>query len=150
MMRSFPLAAVVLGLGCGAAAAQAGPLTPTGGAGRYEMQPVQGGIARLDTQTGEVAFCRVEKRGLTCDTGAVQAGKGLEERLQQLDRRVRRLEEQGTASAEARDRDAEDFDKAVGQMKDVFRAFRDMARELENEADDEPDEEAPQPVPNRT
>ncbi len=96
-----------------AAAAQSlvpGPNAP----GRYEMQPVAGGIARLDTVTGEVTLCRVDGGALRCVpsvsgpavAAAPRAGVGAD--------------------------DAE-LDRAIGRMTRLFRAFRDVAREIEGE-----------------
>lgn len=117
-------------------------------AGRYEMQPVEGGIARLDTVTGEVSLCRIETGTMSC--------RPSEEDRQRLEARIRELSGNGAPSpaagppapkagpdaATAGD-DAE-IDKAIGRMKRVFRAFHDIAREFDGrDGTSVPDESAP-------
>lgn len=34
--------------------------------GRFQLQPIEGGIARLDTQTGALDYCRTTPTGLDC------------------------------------------------------------------------------------
>src|SRR5580698_817787 len=60
---SISLAAVALMAGVGAAAAQ--PM-PDAGNGRYTLSPVNDGIIRLDTRTGEVSTCSNNGNGWAC------------------------------------------------------------------------------------
>lgn len=92
--------------------------TPAGepAPGRYQFQPVEGGLARLDTATGEIRICRVDPVRMECDPAPpARSPEALAPR----------------ASAEGRD-DAE-FERALGRMKRVFRAFGDIARDFEAE-----------------
>ena len=67
--------------------------------GRYEMQPVDGGVARLDTVTGDVEFCRVAGDAIVCTDATLGGGSGasgdgdLAARLDDLEARVEQLEE---------------------------------------------------------
>src|SRR5580698_4593389 len=60
---SISLAAVALMAGVGAAAAQ--PM-PDAGNGRYTLSPVNDGVIRLDTRTGEVSTCNNNGNGWAC------------------------------------------------------------------------------------
>ncbi|MBC8130696.1 MAG: hypothetical protein H7Y08_10300 [Rhizobiaceae bacterium] len=127
-------------------AAPAGASTPSG---RFEMQPVEGGIARLDTMTGEVSFCRLEASRMTCQQSEEDRER-LEARIRELsgpvavvpEGRVTPLAPRAAPPASDRTAEDEEIDRAIDRMKQVFRAFRDIAREFE---------EAPEPAdPNRT
>ena len=114
-------------------------------AGRYQMQPVDGGIARLDTQTGAIVFCRSEAGAIACDDTPRGAGSGGQEttRLDALERRVEALEARGRALV-----DRDDADYAVEQMKKLFSGFADIVRDLERDVTrPEPEEATP---PDRT
>jgi hypothetical protein len=130
-------------------AAMAQSLVPQSSASRYSMQPVEGGVARLDTQTGEMSLCQVEDGRMTCQTS--------EEERTLLEQRIRELSDAApTQRYEAPDDgdtapsapapttkglpDDAELDRALGQMKHIFRTFRDLARELGDEA----------PAPDRT
>ncbi|KAB0680207.1 hypothetical protein [Aureimonas leprariae] len=143
-------AAIVLALLLAAAPAAAQSLVPgPNQPGRYQMQPVPGGVARLDTVTGDVSLCRVEGGALKCrpsedadDTAAAPpADDGAEgDDGKDQSRRDSGAYEDDEASpnpstterAGRDDTDAE-LDKAIGRVKRVFRAFRDIAREFEHE-----------------
>lgn len=53
-----------------AAAALAGFAAPALAEGRYQLQTVEGGIVRLDTQTGAMDFCKVAQAALDCSPAA--------------------------------------------------------------------------------
>ncbi|SJZ68274.1 hypothetical protein [Consotaella salsifontis] len=198
-MRLFPLTAALLVAFAGEAAAQAGPLHPPAQAGRYQMQPVEGGVARLDTETGELTLCRIEGSAMSCaaptSAEALPPAASSPDALDALEQRVGRLEEAMRVVGKRQDRlpgrAADDpqnldealgqmkldealgqmkldealgqmkLDEALGQMKHVFRAFRDVMREMEdeekggrmpkNEPAPHPDDEDPAgPIPDRT
>lgn len=115
--------------------------------GRYQMQPVEGGVARLDTATGEMSFCRIEQGRMACQPSEEDRVR-LEARIRELSSPVPVVPE-GRAEAltpqplSPTGEDAE-IDRAIGRMKQVFRAFRDIAREFE----DVPGEN--RTMPNRT
>ena len=108
-------------------------------AGRYAMQPVEGGIARLDTATGEVSLCRIDAGGMTCQPSREDRER-LEARIRELSGEApaseggiaRRGPEPAPATPDTED-DAE-FDKALGRMKQVFRAFREITRDFGDDA----------------
>lgn len=139
------VALLVLALSVHAASAQS-LVTGSPAAGRYEMQPVEGGIARLDTATGEVSLCRIEGGRMTCQPS--------EEDRRRLEARIRELSGGGgvlrpgpgaVPVAPPAGEDAE-FDKALGQIERVFRAFREITREFGDEAPGR----APDTIPDRT
>jgi len=102
--------------------------------GRYEMQPVDGGVARLDTVTGDVEFCRVAGDAIVCTDATLGGGSGaggdgeLAARLDDLEARVEELEEGRRALI-----DSDDADRAVDQMQKLFRGFADIVRELDED-----------------
>lgn len=96
--------------------------------GRYQMQPVEDGLARLDTRTGEIAFCRAEGATISCDGSRGAVGGDAGSRLDALERRVEALEKRGRALV-----DRQDADYAVEQMKKLFRGFADIVRDLEQD-----------------
>jgi hypothetical protein len=124
------------------AAAQS--LMPSSAVGRYEMQPIEGGVARLDTQTGEVSLCHVDGATLRCQPSEEERAR-LEERIRELSAGRPDPGPQATVAPPppAASDDAE-VDKAIEQMKKIFRAFRDITREF----DEQPT--TPAPAPDRT
>jgi hypothetical protein len=119
-------------------------LVPSSAASRYSMQPVDGGVARLDTQTGEISLCQVDSGQIACEPS--------EDERQRLEDRIRELSDEVASLKEGRPDDGDaatplagprkpqsvlpedaDLDKALGQMKHIFRTFRDIARELDDE-----------------
>lgn len=125
-LASLPILAA-----CFASPAVAQMPAPAGepAAGRYQFQPVEGGLARLDTATGEIAICRVDPVHLACDLGPAAPAAG-------------------PAAAPSRPpadgADDAEFDRALGRMKRALRAFGDIARDFEDNAP------PATPVPNRT
>lgn len=159
------IAILILALVGGAAimvaggAAMAQSLVPQSSASRYSMQPVDGGVARLDTQTGEISLCQVEDGQMRCETSEEERAL-LEDRIRKLSDEVATLRDGRTLDDDAEPHafqppalpapsekvlpDDAELDKALGQMKHIFRAFRDIARELDDE------KPAPEHAPNRT
>ena len=111
-------AAVLLSLAAAGMAVPALAQTAPGAGpmpGRYQFQPVEGGLAKLDTATGEITICRLDPARMVCDPASSAPPDA--------------------ASAPLRppvaDREDEDFDKSLDRMKRVFRAFGDVAREFD-------------------
>ena len=130
-------------------------LMPPSAASRYSMQPVDGGVARLDTQTGEISLCQVDNGQIACEPSEDERQR-LEDRIRELSDEVASLKDGRPADGDAAPlagprkppqsvlpEDA-DLDKALGQMKHIFRTFRDIARELDDE------KPVPETFPNRT
>ena len=139
------IAILILALVGGAAlmvaggAAMAQSLVPQTSAARYSMQPVDGGVARLDTQTGEISLCQVEGGQLSCQTSEEDRAR-LEDRIRELSDEVATLKDGDAEATEPKAPlgdsvlpDDAEIDKALGKMKHIFRAFRDIARELDDE-----------------
>lgn len=103
---------------------------PAPAAGRYQLQPVEGGVARLDTATGEVSLCRVDGDAIACQPAMQEKGP-VDERLDALERRIGALEGGGSPSKEASRQEGDQaFDRALDQMKRVFRTFKDTVEEF--------------------
>ena len=134
-------------------AAMAQSPVPGTAVSRFSMQPVEGGVARLDTQTGEISLCQVEGGQMRCEPSEDERAR-LEDRVRELSDEVAALRDGTADSDDAADTspavpekilpDDADLDKALGQMKHIFRTFRDIARELDQE------KPAPDQAPNRT
>ncbi len=112
--------------------------------GRYQMQPVEGGIARLDTQTGAVDLCRIEDDALVCK-GSSEGRRGDASRIADLEARVAALE--GGKSAVD---DVDAADQAIKTMRQVFRGFADIVRELERDLGSGKDKADGEAEPDRT
>ena len=138
-------------------AAMAQSLVPQSAASRYSMQPVDGGVARLDTQTGEISLCQVEGGQMRCETSEEERAL-LEDRIRKLSDEVATLKDGRPAGDDTAPLsiqrppaplaptekilpDDAELDRALNQMKHIFRTFRDIARELDD---------TPEPAPNRT
>ena len=82
----------VLALGGGALAQAPGPGGPAADPARFSMQPVEGGLMRLDTRTGAMSFCAQRAGGWACeavpdDRAALEAEIGrLQARLAALEK----------------------------------------------------------------
>lgn len=112
---------------------------------RYQMQAVEGGIARLDTLTGTIDFCRVEAGAVSCaaDTAAGAPDAPGASRLDALEARVEALEKNRRALV-----DPNDADYAIEQMKKLFSGFGDIVRDLDRDfRRPEPEDSTP---PDRT
>ena len=115
---------------------------------RYQMQAVEGGLARLDTLTGTIDFCRVEAGAVSCDAEMASRAPGAPDapdasRLDALEARIEALET-GRRSLV----DPDDADYAIEQMKKLFSGFGDIVRDLERDFE-RPEPEDPTP-PDRT
>jgi hypothetical protein len=112
--------------------------------GRYTLQPIEGGVLRLDTQTGAMALCVKQASGVQCDAvPGKQAGGDEIDRLtaenRQLRADVRRLEELLAADSAPKPPSSprlelpseEDVDKALSYMERMLKKFRDKMKEFE-------------------
>lgn len=108
-------------------------------ADRYAMQPVDGGVVRLDRMTGEMSLCRVEAKKMACDMASDQRS-ALQARIDRLEKRVLRLEEK------VRDRTAEtaplpsdkDLDRAMTAFERVMRHLFKMVDNLNRDFRERP------------
>lgn len=118
---------------------------PDDGKGRYQLSPVDGGVMRLDRETGAVSMCAKKGDAWTCDAvedraKASDAAK-LEQENRDLKARIRTLEDQAAALPGAIEPPApkaqlpteEEVDKALDYVENIFKKFRDRIRKYESE-----------------
>lgn len=124
------IAALAVGLGLGLMVPlHAEEVSP----GRYSMQKAETGLARLDTETGEVSLCRENNGELVCRMAADERA-AFERELDLLTKRVEALEravESGETARKPDLPDDEEIDRAMGIMEKMMRKFMEIAKELE-------------------
>lgn len=124
------IAALAVGLGLGLMVpVHAEEVSP----GRYSMQKAETGLARLDTETGEVSLCRENNGELVCRMAADERA-AFERELDLLTKRVEALEravESGETARKPDLPDDEEIDRAMGIMEKMMRKFMEIAKELE-------------------
>lgn len=114
--------------------------------GRYQIAPVTGGVARLDTSTGAIMMCRNEDGGLFCDDadgGQEDALERLQDRIAALEQRLDRLENE-KKQLSGPSPDTTEIDRAFSIMETMMRRLKGLAEEWSKE------EPKPEPYPNRT
>ena len=117
--------------------------------GRYTMIPVEGGLMRLDTESGAVALCTRKGEGWVCDPvddrSASSDKAKLEAENKALKDRIRSLENDAANSRSAQgggnNSDApggvaklpteEEVDKAMDYVERIFKKFRDRLQKIE-------------------
>ena len=104
---------------------------------RYSFMPVEGGVLRLDAETGEVAFCAVAAGVADCAAPALaenaqENGADAEARIRALEQRIAALEAGSDAEAYS---DEETMDRVMllseRMMRRFFGLVREMKRDLE-------------------
>ncbi|HEV7307549.1 hypothetical protein [Ensifer sp.] len=101
--------------------------------GRYSMQKSETGIARLDTQTGEVSLCQEKDAQLVCRMAADERA-AFEQELDLLTKRVEVLEKAAKSGDSVAKQDLpaeEEIDRAMGIMERMMRRFMDIVKDLE-------------------
>lgn len=133
------IAALAVGLGLGLMVpVHAEEVSP----GRYSMQKSETGLARLDTETGEVSLCRENNGELVCRMAADERA-AFERELDLLTKRVEALERAVESGETARKPDLpadEEIDRAMGIMEKMMRKFMEIAKELELYGNDPADQ----------
>lgn len=112
----------------------AGPASPQEQvpSGRFVFVPVDTGVLRLDTDTGEVSLCAEADGAHLCTLVAddmpvdEQAAAGLAERIAALESRVAALEARGEFFD-----DAEAMDHVASLAERMMRQFFEMVREMQ-------------------
>ena len=94
--------------------------------GRYVMERIEGGVVRLDTETGEMSLCRQQGEQLVCRMAADEK-LALEEEIAALERE---LEAHGRLPTD------NEIDRAMGIMEDMMRRFLDVIEEFEDRIGD--------------
>ncbi|WP_425530807.1 hypothetical protein [Ferranicluibacter rubi] len=103
--------------------------------GRYSMQKTDTGIARLDTQTGEVTLCQEKAGDLVCRMAADER-TAYDLELDLLEKRVEALEKVVTdapAGFSPRLPTQEEIDQTMGIMDRMMRSFMGIARDFGRE-----------------
>ncbi|WP_028004141.1 hypothetical protein [Sinorhizobium meliloti] len=137
MRQAVAILAVGLGFGliAPAAAQEASP-------GRYSMQKSETGLARLDTETGEVTLCQEKGGELICRMAADERA-AFERELDLLTSRIEALEkavESGETAAEPALPDDKEIDRAMSIMERMMRKFMGIVKEFEDKGSDSADE----------
>ncbi|HEX4892909.1 MAG TPA: hypothetical protein VFV47_06435 [Hyphomicrobiaceae bacterium] len=136
-MRLSSLAIAVLLMLPGAFPATANPPAEVDQPGRFVMQPVDGGIMRLDTKTGAVSLCTRKGTGFSCEpVPESRAPEGDLARLaaenRELKDRLARLESEGPAPRKSLELPTEaEVDKALDYFERMVKKFRDRMKSLE-------------------
>ena len=97
------------------------------------MQKSETGIARLDTQTGEVSLCQERNGELVCRMAADERS-ALELEIDLLTKRVETLEKaakSGESIAKPNLPTDEEIDRTMGIMERMMRKFMDIVKDLE-------------------
>lgn len=128
--------------------------------GRYTMSPTEGGVIRLDRETGAMAFCRGTEGNWSC-TEMPESESALKKRVEELEGEKRALEaekrlREGTPGPSAAAPDApgeavpappgdlpvpteRDVDKLFDYVEGMVKKFKERIDRLEREAKKEPE-----------
>jgi hypothetical protein len=148
MLRSTVIAALgCLSLSAAAARFEAHAGAQEDGKGRYTMSPVEGGVLRLDKETGAMALCTRRNEKLVCDPvddhARVDDGQlaKLEAENRALRDRVKALEESAARGDTAKAPEVpenkmqlpteEEIDKALDYAERMFKKFRDRLQKAD-------------------
>lgn len=105
-------------------------------AGRYQLQPVEGGVVRLDTATGEMTLCKAEAGKLACaPASSMSVANGpVGSDLAALKARVDALERQLASGSKGSElpTDAE-VDRSLSIMEKFMRRFMGIAKDLDQQ-----------------
>lgn len=155
------LAALTLAVALGSLQAHAEE--PDTARGRFALSPVDGGVMRLDKETGAVAYCAKKGETWSCDPVADKA-RDLEDKLKALEEENRTLKdhlktlEAAQAPAAPTDPSApdggpptgsmplpseEDVDKAFDYFERMFKKFKERVQKFEPPKDGAPQHGAP-------
>lgn len=118
--------------------------------GRYAMQKTGSGIARLDTQTGEVSLCQERDGDIVCRMAADER-TAFELELDLLTKRVETLEKaasEGPLGVKPRLPTKEEIDQTMGVMERMMRSFMGIVKDLESE--EKPPSGKTEDVPQKT
>lgn len=143
---SIAIPAFVLGAVTLASAASAqGPANP---GGRFTMHPVEGGVLRLDTQSGTMSMCRDRAGQWACealpderqtlekeiDRLAVE-NKGLKDSIRKLEEVAGLPDSEGKPAAKSPSVQLpteEDVDRAMSYIQRMLKKFKDKLKEFED------------------
>ncbi len=103
--------------------------------GRYAMQKTDSGIARLDTQTGEVSLCQEKDGEIICRMAADER-TAFELELDLLTKRIETLEKAAAnapSGLKPRLPSKEEIDQTMTVMERMMRSFMGIVKDLEDE-----------------
>jgi hypothetical protein len=129
--------------------------SPSTAGGRYSMHPADGGVIRLDTQTGGISMCKARAEGQwQCEaladerTALQQEIDRLANENKDLQSAVKRLEDLAGIPEDKRERHAgkvpdrsigrvplpteEDVDQAMTYLRGMLKKFKDKLKEFED------------------
>ena len=106
---------------------------------RYQLQPTPNGVVRLDTHTGELAYCHEAAGALDCASALPDAD--VIKRIDALEDRIASLERQGSKDGLPSD---EELEKGFSIMEKFMRRFKGLADELNNQERNRSDDTLPQ------
>lgn len=119
----------------------------------FSIAETENGTVRLDRRSGEVSFCRKINGGMACSMAAderdawVQATEGMAKRIDELEKRIVRLEaaadigpplgprskDDNEQTPELSQREERQIDKAMRVMENVARRFIGIVKELKRD-----------------
>lgn len=105
--------------------------------GRFHLERMEGGVVRLDTQTGAMSLCHEKEGNLVCRMAADERA-AYEQQLDRLEKRVEALEARsGSGSglvSPGKDMPSdEDVERSIGIMERFMRSFFNLIQEFEAE-----------------
>ena len=104
---------------------------------RFRFSPVDGGVLRLDSQSGQVSFCRARAGGWSCETAADDRA-ALEAEIKRLSDRVAALERQSNDPANRfRTPSDQEIEQVMGFFEKMMKRFRGVVESLKKEWDAE-------------
>ena len=111
--------------------------TPPQAGDRYRFNPVDGGVLRLDSQNGQVSFCRARAGGWSCETAADDRA-ALEAEIKRLSDRVAVLEKQtNDPSNRFRTPSDQEIEQVMSFFEKMMKRFRGVVENLKKEWDAE-------------
>lgn len=116
---------------------------PAGSPGRFTMHPADGGVLRMDTQTGALSMCKQASGSWACtmlpdDRTAINSEvERLKSENAELKASVKRLEELAGVPGDGKQPTAklpteEDVDKAMSYVQRMLKKFKEKLKELED------------------
>ncbi len=103
---------------------------------RYAMTPIEGGVIRLDTQTGLISTCKLQGADLICRS-ASDDRSGLEDEITRLNKENEGLKQRLAVVGQPHLQlpDDHDVDRALGMFDKFMRRFKGMVDEWRREDD---------------
>ncbi len=151
-LRRLPAPLAILVVAAGTIVSIGTPATaqssmPAGSPGRFSMHPADGGVLRMDTQTGALSMCKQVSGSWACmavpDDRTALTGEidRLKAENAELKTSVKRLEDlagvpagtdDGKHGAIGKLPTEEDVDKAMSYVQRMLKKFKEKLRELED------------------